>query len=215
MFAFPARLILNSHPGLTEKGMGKVRHRAGVDCERKRADEQKENEYKNQEMDFKLRKWEKSDLNSLVKHADNINIARWLTNQFPFPYTPESGKSYLAMIENDNPVKVFAIEIEGEAAGSIGIFPQADIHEKSAEIGYWLSEKYWRNGIMPKAVQEIVKYGFETFDIVRIYARPFSTNAGSRKVLEKAGFELEAILKKALYKNHEYMDELIYVKFRE
>jgi RimJ/RimL family protein N-acetyltransferase len=119
------------------------------------------------------------------------------------------------MVTKDNPTKVFAIEIEGEAAGSIGIFPQTDIHEKSAEIGYWLAEKYWRNGIMSSAIRDIVKYGFETFDIVRIYARPFSTNLGSQKVLEKAGFTLEARHKKALYKNGELMDELIYVRFKE
>ena len=165
-------------------------------------------------MDYKLRKWEKSDLESLVEHANNLNIAKWLTNQFPFPYTDEDGKNYLDLVKEDNPTKIFAIEVEGKAVGSIGIFPQSDIHEKSAEIGYWLSEQYWRNGIMSKAVQEVVQYGFETFDIVRIFARPFSTNTGSQKVLEKAGFELEAKLKQALYKNGEYFDELIYVKFR-
>jgi len=163
-------------------------------------------------MNYKLRKWKDSDLESLVKHANNINIAKWLTNQFPYPYTEESGKSYLNLIKNDNPTRVFAIEVEGEAVGSIGVFPQSDIHEKSAEIGYWLSERYWRKGIMSGAIREIAKYGFETFDIVRIYARPFSTNIGSQMVLEKAGFTFEARLKNALYKNNELLDELIYVK---
>jgi len=166
-------------------------------------------------MDYILRPWRSSDLDSLVKHADNYNIAKWLTNQFPHPYTYESGKSYIEMVGKDNPAKVFAIEIDGEAAGSIGVFPQSDIHQKSAEIGYWLSEKYWRNGIMSSAIRDIVKYGFNTFDIVRIYARPFSTNIGSQKVLEKAGFTLEAKLKKAIFKKGELMDELIYVKFKE
>lgn len=166
-------------------------------------------------MDYILRPWRSSDLDSLVKHADNYNVAKWLTNQFPHPYTYESGKGYIEMVGKDNPTRVFAIEIEGEAAGSIGIFPQTDIHEKSAEIGYWLSEKYWRNGIMSSAVRDIVKYGFDTFDIVRIYAKPFSSNERSQRVLEKAGFALEARFKKALYKNGEFMDELIYVRFKE
>jgi RimJ/RimL family protein N-acetyltransferase len=56
-----------------------------------------------------------------------------------------------------------------------------------------------------------VEYGFETFDITRIFARPFSTNTASHRVLEKAGFVCEARLKNAVYKNGEYMDELIYV----
>ena len=161
---------------------------------------------------MKLRKWNEADLDSLVKYANNHNVAKWLTNGFPHPYTYEDGKSYLSIIANDNPTKVFAIEVNGEAVGSIGIFPQSDIHEKNAEIGYWLAEVYWGQGIITKAIQEIVEYGFKTFDVVRIFARPFSTNLKSQRVLEKAGFVLEARLKKALYKNSEFLDELIYAK---
>jgi len=163
-------------------------------------------------MDIKLRKWSEADLDSLVKYANNSDVAKWLTNGFPHPYTPEDGKTYLSMIANDNPTKVFAIDVNGEAIGSIGIFPQTDIHEKNAEIGYWLAEKYWGQGIMSKAIEEIVEYGFQTFDIVRIFAKPFSTNLKSHRVLEKAGFVLEARLEKALFKNGEFMDELIYAK---
>lgn len=166
-------------------------------------------------MDYKLRGWKISDAESLVSHANNYNVARWLTNQFPYPYDEKAAEWYINSVLNDHPQKVFAIAIDDEAVGSIGIFPQSDVHEKSAEIGYWLSEKYWGNGIMPKAIAEIVDYGFKTFDIVRIYARPFSTNKGSQRVLEKAGFGLEARLKKALYKNGEYLDELIYSKLKE
>jgi len=166
-------------------------------------------------MDFKLRKWEYSDLESLVEHANNFNIAKWLTNQFPFPYTKEDGLDYLNLVAQDDTTKIFAIEINGKAVGSIGVFPQADIHEKSAEIGYWLSEKYWRNGIVSRAIEEVVQYAFKTFDISRVFARPFSTNIGSQKVLEKAGFKLEAQLKQALYKNGEYFDELVYVRFKD
>ena len=163
-------------------------------------------------MDIKLRKWNEADLDNLVKYANNYDVAKWLTNGFPHPYTQEDGKAYLSMIAKDNPTKVFAIDVNGEAVGSIGIFPQADIHEKNAEIGYWLAENYWGQGIMSKAIQKIVEYGFQTFDIVRVFARPFSTNLKSQRVLEKAGFVLEARLKKALFKNEEFMDELIYVK---
>ena len=165
-------------------------------------------------MDFKLRKWAEADLDSLVKYANNSNVAKWLTNGFPHPYTQEDGKAFLSMISNDNPTKVFAIEVNDEAIGSIGIFPQSDIHEKNAEIGFWLAEKYWGHGIITRVIQEVVKYGFQTFEIVRIFARPFSTNLKSQRVLEKAGFTLEARLKKALFKNGEFMDELIYVKHR-
>ena len=166
-------------------------------------------------MNFKLRKWNDADLESLVKYANNNNVAKWLTNGFPHPYTQEDGKAFLAMFANDNPTKVFAIDVNGEAVGSIGIFPQSDIHAKSAEIGYWLAEEFWGQGIMAKVIDEIVDYGFNTFDIIRIFARPFSTNLGSHRVLEKAGFTLEARLKNALFKNGEILDEWIYAKYKD
>jgi RimJ/RimL family protein N-acetyltransferase len=90
------------------------------------------------------------------------------------------------------------------------LHPQADIHKKNAELGYWLAEPYWGKGIVSNAVKEIVTYGFENFDIDRIFARPFGTNIGSQKVLEKAGFILEGTFKNTLYKNGVYLDELIY-----
>ena len=167
----------------------------------------------NQDMEYKLRSWELSDLRSLVEHANNNNIAKWLTNQFPNPYTEDDGIAFIESAITDK-AKIFAIEVNGEAAGAIGIFPQSDIHEKSAEIGYWLSEKHWGNGIISRAIEDITDYGFKTFDIIRIFARPFSSNKRSHRVLEKAGFKLEAILKNALYKNGEYLDEMIYSRLR-
>jgi len=165
-------------------------------------------------MDVKLREWNEADLDSLVKYANNPNIAKWLTNKFPHPYTYEDGKAYLSKIANDNPTKIFAIEVNGEAVGSIGILPLSDIHEKNAEIGYWLAEEYWGKGIVMSAIQEIVNYGFQTFDIVRVFAITFSTNLNSQRVLEKSGFTFEARLMKALFKNGEFIDELIYSKLK-
>lgn len=166
-------------------------------------------------MEFQLRKWRASDFKDVVKHANNYNVARFLTDQFPHPYTEEDGRSYISMIADDDPPQVFAIDINGEAAGSIGLFPQTDIHRKNAEIGYWLSEDYWGNGIMTDAIKQMVEYGFKTFDINRIFARPFSINPGSQRALEKAGFKLEARFEKALFKNGDYIDELIYAKRKE
>ena len=161
-------------------------------------------------MNFTLRPFRESDLTSLVKYANNYNIAKFLTNGFPHPYTEEDGRKFISSVSNNNPVNVFAIEVEDEAVGAIGIFPQSDIHEKNAEMGYWLAEPFHGNGIMTRAIGEIVEYGFKTFDITRIFARPFSTNPTSQRVLEKAGFVCEARLKNALYKAGNYMDELIY-----
>ena len=162
-------------------------------------------------MNFTLRPFRNSDLASLVKYANNYNIAKFLTNQFPHPYTEEDGQKFISNVSNDTPTKVFAIDVNGETVGAIGIFPQSDIHEKNAEMGYWLAEPFWGNGIITRAIGETVEYGFKTFDIFQIFARPFSTNPASQRVLGKAGFVCEVRLKNAVYKNGNFMDELIYV----
>lgn len=163
-----------------------------------------------EEIKFTLRSWQLSDAESLAKHANNFKIARFLTNMFPNPYNRQDAINFINAVKEDDPVKIFAIEVNGEAVGSIGLTPQHDIHCKNAELGYWLSEDYWGKGIMPAAIRAMVEYGFCTFDIERIFARPFGTNPQSRRVLEKAGFQLEATFPKALFKNGEYIDELYY-----
>jgi RimJ/RimL family protein N-acetyltransferase len=158
---------------------------------------------------FSLRPWRETDLASLVKYADNAKIAKNMTNAFPHPYTVDDGREFLKMAVGNPGLR--AVDVGGEAVGSIGIFPQSDIHERNAEMGYWLAEPFWGRGIMTRAVREMAAYGFATFpDVTRIFARPFSTNPASHRVLEKAGFTLEARLRDALYKNGAYMDDLIF-----
>ena len=161
-------------------------------------------------MDFKLRPWLIADLDSLIENGDNINIARFMTDSFPHPYTRERAEKFIEMANSMKPVNIFAIDVNGIAVGSIGIHPQTDIMRKNAELGYWLGEKYWGNGIISRAIPLMVKYGFEHFDITRIYARPYSNNPRSQRVIEKSGFILEARIEKNIYKNGEFLDELIY-----
>lgn len=161
-------------------------------------------------MEFIIRPWQLNDLESLVKHANNPKIAKFMTNGFPHPYTVEHGKKWLEMATKNSPSIFFAIQINGNAAGGIGIHLQQDIMCKNAELGYWLSETYWGNNIVPRVIPQIVDYAFKTFDITRIYARPFGNNPASQRVLIKCGFKLEARLEKTIYKNGEFLDELIF-----
>jgi [ribosomal protein S5]-alanine N-acetyltransferase len=161
-------------------------------------------------MDFHLRPWSIEDLESLVRFANNFNIAKNLMDVFPHPYSIENGKAFIEMASKNSPPNILAIEVKGEAAGAIGLHPQADIYRKNAELGYWLAEPYWGKGIITKAIVQMVDYGFSNWDIDRIYARPFSHNLGSQRALEKAGFVLEARLEKTIFKNGDYFDELIY-----
>jgi ribosomal-protein-alanine N-acetyltransferase len=161
-------------------------------------------------MEFTLRHWNMDDLDRLVQIANNPNIANNLTDKFPLPYTEAAGRAFIEMAMKNTPRNIFAIDIEGLASGGIGLHPQEDVHRKNAELGYWLAEPYWGKGIVPRAITQIVEYGFKTFDIQRIFARPYGTNLASQRVLEKCGFKLEARLEKTLFKNEEYKDEVIY-----
>lgn len=167
--------------------------------------------------EFKLRAWKTEDAKSLAQSANNLNIAKNLRNAFPNPYILESAIWYI----NDSIANVgkkqinYAIVVGGQAVGSIGIFVKDDVYEKSAELGYWLSEDYWRKGIMSKAVQIICKEAFERFDIIRIFAEPFADNAGSRRVLEKVGFICEGTMRNGVYKNGEIHSYCMYSILRE
>ena len=161
-------------------------------------------------IEFKLRPWSMKDLPSLVKYANNFNISNNLTDKFPHPYSEEDGKTFIEFARKDDPIHIFCIEVNGEAAGGIGIHPQEDIHRKNAELGYWLAEPFWRKGIITKAVPHALDFAFRTYDITRVFARPYGRNIGSQRVLEKCGFILEATFEKTLFKNGQFEDELIY-----
>lgn len=164
---------------------------------------------------FILRPWKLSDLDSLLRHANNWNIAKYMTDQFPFPYTEEAGRGFIAFATKDDPVHIFAIEVEGQAVGGIGIHPQSDIQRRNAELGYWLGEEFRGRGMISSAIHQAVQFAFDTYDIDRVFARPFGSNIASQRVLEKNGFSLEARLKQTLIKNGVLEDELIYAMRRD
>lgn len=166
-------------------------------------------------MELRLRPWTMADAARLAQYANNYNISRFLTDAFPYPYTYEDAVSFLTSIITINPPTIMAIEVDGQTVGSISVSPQTDIHCKNAEMGYYVFEEYWGKGIMTRAIREMLAYGFRTFDVTRIFARPFGTNGASQRVLEKAGFLFEARFPKALYKNGEFIDELYYGITRE
>ncbi len=161
-------------------------------------------------MNFKLRPWQISDIESLAKYANNVNLTTFFTNRFPIPYSENDAENFIEIALNDNPMLKYAIEINGEAVGGIDFHPQADILCKNIEIGYWIGEPFWGKGIMTEVVKQIILIGFERFDVTRIYAKCFGQNIGSQKVLENAGFKLEARFENIIYKYDTFQDELIY-----
>ena len=114
-------------------------------------------------MDCKIRKWRPEDAKNLSELLNNKKILDNLRDGLPFPYTESDALDYIsAMLSADkNSVFAFAIEVDGEVAGSIGIFRQENIHSKTAETGYYLGEKYWNKGIATSAVIKACDFVFK------------------------------------------------------
>ncbi len=161
-----------------------------------------------------LRSFEKDDAKQLAKLANNKNVWDNLRDYIPFPYSEKDATEFIEFCLSLNPITNFAIEYNGELAGSIGLIPQRDVYRKSAEIGYWIGEPFWGKGIVTEAVRLITDYGFDNLDIVRIFTGVFAYNHASRKVLEKNGFKEEGVFEKSVYKNNEFHDEVRFGKVK-
>lgn len=161
-----------------------------------------------------IRPWRQGDLDSLVRHADNRHVWLTLRDQFPHPYTRADGEEWLAHAAKQDPVTSFAIVVDGEAVGGIGLAPQPDVHRRSAEVGYWLGEAFWNRGIMTVAVRAFTDYAFEAHNLIRVFAGVFSTNPASMRVLEKVGYTREGILKKSVVKDGQVLDQVLYAVTR-
>src|SRR5579884_3969716 len=105
--------------------------------------------------DLQIRSWRKSDLEALLRHANNAKIAANLRDQFPHPYTRRDGIEYLAFVREQRPERAFALQHGEEAIGGLGFQIGVDISRVSAEIGYWVSEPYWGRGFATRAVSAI------------------------------------------------------------
>jgi len=162
-----------------------------------------------------LRPWRMSDEDALARHANNRNIWRNLRDAFPHPYGNLDAVQWLAKHIGVEPVRSFAIDYQRELCGSIGVFPLDDVHRRSAEIGYFVAEPFWGRGIATEAVRGITAYAFDTIpELVRIQAGVFEWNPASMRVLEKAGYEREALLRQNIWKDGTLMDSVQYAKLR-
>jgi RimJ/RimL family protein N-acetyltransferase len=163
-------------------------------------------------MKVQLREWRKSDADALSKIANNKKIWDNVRDKLPYPYTIKDAKKWLSLVKKQKVVTTFCIEADNELAGSIGFTLGEDVYRKNAELGYFVGEKFWGKRIATEAVKQMVDYIQTNFDIVRIYAEVFEYNRASMKVLEKNGFYLEAVRKKAAVKNNVIIDDFVWVK---
>lgn len=159
-----------------------------------------------------LRPWQRGDATALVRHANNVNVAKSLRDRFPHPYTRIDAAGFLAHAVAANPPTSFAIEVESEAVGGIGYIKGTDIERYSAEVGYWLSEAFWGRGIVTEALQLLSDHLLSEVGLLRLFALPLADNPGSIRVLEKAGYEREGRLRASCVKYGERRDQILFAR---
>jgi RimJ/RimL family protein N-acetyltransferase len=157
-----------------------------------------------------VRSWKASDAASLTLHANNRKVAINLRDRFPHPYTERDARAFLHSLTTSRPETFFAIDVEGSAVGGIGFRLQPDVERVSAEIGYWLGEAFWGRGIATDALTAVTRHAMDTHGLTRLFALPFASNVASCRVLEKAGYVLEARLRRSAIKEGAIVDQMQY-----
>lgn len=165
---------------------------------------------------YVIRKWRKEDAASIVRYASNRKIWINLRDAFPHPYTKADADAFLLLRAMQmQPGSYFAIASDNDAIGSIGLMAGSDVHRFTAELGYWLAEPFWGKGLMTSAVRALSEYAFSELGFCRIFAEPYTTNAASARVLDKAGFALEGIMRSSVFKDGRILDQYLYAKVDE
>jgi [ribosomal protein S5]-alanine N-acetyltransferase len=159
-----------------------------------------------------IRSWREGDEETLPLHANNRKVWLNLRDRFPQPYTRADAEHFIQRLKGVTPETNFAIDVNGEAVGGIGLVLHDDVERCSAEIGYWLGESYWGRGITTAALCAMTEYAFKEFNLTRVYAVPYAGNAASLRILEKAGYICEGVMRRSAIKDGVVLDQLMYAK---
>lgn len=163
---------------------------------------------------MRLRAWRSDDLEPLLRHADDGQVARGVSDRFPSPYTRADGEAFLAGKVVDFNEPLFAIEIDGEACGGIGARPGQGERRHGAEMGYWLGRAHWGQGRMSRAVAAFIPWVMRELRLYRLQATVLDFNVGSARVLSKNGFVEEGLLHNAIFKRGRLHDLRLFAKVR-
>jgi RimJ/RimL family protein N-acetyltransferase len=162
-----------------------------------------------------LRKFKISDLDDVLKGIKNDNVlkdlgmikkAKEITRLDEKRWLKDTIKNYTLK----KPTKYsLAIIVDNKLIGSIGL-QNINYKDNNSEFGYWIAEPYWNKGYITNTIKKFVKIALKKFRFVRIYAYANECNIASQRVLEKNGFKLEAIRKKAVKKGNLYINDKQY-----
>ncbi len=137
-----------------------------------------------------LRPWRETDAESLYNYAKDERIGP-IAGWSPHKSVAESAEIIRTVFAQDG---VFALTLKGDdtAIGCIGLVRGAKsnlpIGEGEGELSYWIGVPYWGKGLIPEAVREIMRHGFEDLQLTALWCGYFDGNKQSKRVQEKCGF---------------------------
>lgn len=169
---------------------------------------------------FIVRRWQSSDAQSLSDGANSERLVKYMTNGFPHPYTIDAAHFWIDLCTkepDDKPLNFGILDPTNTTVlGGVGLKPAADVYARSSEVGYWLRESTWGQGLMTEVLRAFTDWVFQARpDIGRLWAGVFDTNAGSERVLRKVGFVHEGTLRKHVWKHERFWDQQMYGLTRE
>jgi len=159
----------------------------------------------------RIRPLQPDDSKKIAELANNRKIWLNVRDMFPHPFGESDAMKFIESKRLESPQTTFGITYNRDLTGAIGLVLQEDVYRYSAELGYWIGEPFWNNGIATNALRLMITYAFEKLQLKRLFAGVFEGNEASKKVLEKCGFEFEGIAQKAVFKNGLFLDEYRYV----
>ncbi|CAJ2513387.1 Uu.00g015060.m01.CDS01 [Anthostomella pinea] len=168
-----------------------------------------------------VRPYAPSDAEAIALVANDPRVRATMRDRFPSPYTLAAAEFWIEHSNSATPVLNFVVcTPDNVPAGAIGLeaVPHADndVARGTLELGYWLGNRHWGKGIMGDAARHFVRWAFAQFpDLVRIDGSIVEGNAGSEKVLLRAGFVKEGLKRCAITKNGKVSGEVIFGLIRQ
>jgi len=162
-----------------------------------------------------LREWSDGDLDSLVRYANDRLVWRNLTDAFPHPYTPADAAEWFRRVNTPSVDVLLAIDVAGEAIGTVGYTARGGHEYHTAHFGYWIGRPHWGKGITTAAARALKAHAFAGDRFVRLEAPVYEWNPASMRVLEKCGFVRESVRRKSVLKDGQLIDEVIYAAIKD
>jgi [ribosomal protein S5]-alanine N-acetyltransferase len=161
-----------------------------------------------------LRAWRETDAPALSEHAGNVNVWRNMSDSFPHPYTLEIANVWVTRGHVDFGGDNWAIAFNDAAVGGCGVAQQKAQFRCNAEIGYWLAQSFWGQGVGTLVAQALAKRAFTNPDITRVFAPIHAHNTGSMRVAEKAGLVREGLQPQSAIKDGRVIDRVVWAAYR-